>query len=147
MSTVHLTQRMVLTLFLSAWVICLPVLTASGRCITCSADYQKQCSCTLLKNECHSSSLQQCNKCITGTAQSELPARGPCPCCQYRSEIVSALQVQKQRTQKEGGRIFVSLHVRPGKLHPLLNVHQVDPITQNAERSVDRCICLCSLTI
>ncbi len=149
MSTVRLAQRTVLALCLSIWTISLPVLTASESCMLCSVAHENQCNCSLLKNDCPSSSPQPCNKCVSGTPKNELPTRGPCscPCCQYLSEIVSAIQAPKQRTQKEGGRIFFGLQVQPVKLHPVLNIHQAAPITHTAEQSVDRCICLCRLTI
>jgi len=149
MSTVRLAQRTVLAICLSAWSICLPVLTASESCMLCSADYEKQCCCGLLGNGCRSSSTQQCNKCISETDKSEYPSRKThsCPCCQYRSELVAAIQGQKKRTQREGGRLFVGLHIESDKLYTLLNVQPKIPITHITERSVDRCVCFCRLTI
>lgn len=148
MSTFRLARRTVLSLCMSAWIVTLPVLAASENCVLCQENCQERGCCTLPHNDCNSPS-HRCNAGASAASKGGTPAHVPCSCacCQYRSVAVSAPRDEGQRTKYAGGRMLVARVALSRTAHPLSRIPRATDGPDTAERSLDRCVCLCRLAL
>ena len=148
MSTFRQARRTVLSLCLSAWMTCLPILSASESCVLCQANCEQRCCCTQTHDDCSSPS-QQCKAGVSAASKGSAPAHVPCSCacCQYRSVAVSAPQNEGQRTRYACGHVFVARVSLSRTAHPLSRVLRGGSAPETAERPLDRCVSLCRLAL
>ena len=145
MSTVDVARKTVMSLCLSAWMTCLPVLLASQTCTGCSAECE-QLGCCTLKTLRYLSLSDQDDSRIASLALSDLPTRRTCSCecCRVRSVAVRSLQNRRQQTPQDGVQAIICLHAQSDdEWHSSLSRLTSGPTI--SERSLDRCVSLCRL--